>query len=86
MPMTEWISVKDRLPDKNGKYLCCVEGYGNYRYIAAYSFALNLEEIDKYDFYNQQRCGWCGLDSEYGYYEHESVTHWMQLPELPKEE
>lgn len=84
--MAEWISVKDRLPDKNGKYLCCVESYGNYRYIAAYSFALNLEKIDKYDFYNQRHCGWYGCDSEYGYYEHEGVTHWMQLPELPKEE
>ena len=24
--MSEWISVKDRLPEKNGKYLVCVDG------------------------------------------------------------
>lgn len=24
MKMTEWISVKDRLPEKNGRYLVCV--------------------------------------------------------------
>lgn len=24
--MSEWISVKDRLPEDNGKYLVCVDG------------------------------------------------------------
>ena len=78
----EWISVKEKLPDKDGDYLCyrkLFHGSG----MAVYSFALNLKKIDEYDFYGEKRCGWYDYDSDYGYYDIEDVTYWMPLPEEP---
>lgn len=79
----EWISVKDRLPKKDGTYLCCHFFYGSY-YTSVRSFAKNLRKVDKYDF-DTNKSGWYDSDSEWGYYEVSNVTHWMPLPELPKE-
>ena len=77
----EWISVKDRLPKEDGMYL----GYfkSGYMYIAY--FAKNLEKVDKYDFYKRRRKGWYQYDSEWGHCERDDVTHWMPLPNMPKE-
>ena len=56
----EWISVKDRLPDKPMRCLVYTK-----------------------------RGGYCGYDITYynqGFYsEYSKVTHWMPLPEQPKE-
>lgn len=83
--MTEWVSVKERLPDKDGKYLCyCDYGYGSGE-ISVYSFAKNLSKVDKYDFMGEKRAGWYFYDSEWGYSETGSVTHWLPLPKPPKE-
>lgn len=82
--MPEWISVKDRLPNKNGKYLCCKDSFWGGEYIAIYSFATNLYKVDKYDFKGMKRAGWYDYDSEWGYGEMHGVTHWMPLPQLPK--
>lgn len=84
--MFEWISVKDKLPDKNGVYLCCCKvSYSDKPYINIYAFAKNLRKVDKYDFEGMNRAGWYDYDSEWGYCEQTSVTHWMPLPKLPKE-
>lgn len=56
---TEWISIKDRLPDEIGKVLVIDNGK-----IDINSWA------GKYE-------GW--------YYANKNITHWMPLPELPKE-
>lgn len=83
--MNEWISVKDKLPNKKGEYLCYVKSsFGNWMKIA--SFSTNLEKVDKYDFRGQQRSGWYSYDSEWGYIEHNDITHWMPLPKAPKDE
>lgn len=78
----KWISVKDKLPDKEGKYLCC---WSAVKSINVYSFAKNLQKIDKYNFKDEKREGWYDCSDEWGYYEISTVTHWMPLPELPKE-
>lgn len=61
--MSEWISVKDRLPDVSGYYLCT--------YI-----------IDNHRFYYDR---W--FDKNYNKFSTmDNITHWMPLPELPKDE
>lgn len=76
----KWISVKDRLPDTEGEYLCIS---GDFIYI--FEFAKDLYKVDKYTFDNRKgKSGFYEFDGEWGYYEKERVTHWMPLPELPK--
>ena len=78
----EWISVKDKLPSENGKYLVAYTNtFGDYIDIVRYT--LNYE--DPYDFvpHLKGRAVWY----EYGEvedYEVYNITHWMPLPEPPK--
>lgn len=72
--MFKWTNVKDRLPNKNGKYLC-VEQFLGEKDIHIYSFT------SEFPFDN--RPGWYEYDSEYGFHEVCNVTHWTELPELP---
>lgn len=69
--MAEWISVKDRLPEKTGKQ----RGF----YLVALSNGVVKELAYEFEHYNNMLfdVGW-----------HETaypVTHWMPLPEPPKE-
>lgn len=83
--MDEWISVKDKLPEKDGEYLCVMNAPFVQPYIKVRSYAHNLYSVDKYDFYNDKgESGFYRYDSEYGYCR-ANVSYWMQLPELPKE-
>lgn len=82
--MEKWISVKDRLPSKNGRYLVT---YGyiadlNGRYIKTVEFAENLTKLDNYDFPKKEynRAGFYDYDSDFGYYEETKVLAWMELP------
>ena len=82
--MEKWISVKDRLPNKNGTYLVT---YGsitdlNNRYIKTVGFAENLNKVDKCDFPKREfnRAGFYDYDREYGYYEVTNVLAWMESP------
>lgn len=61
----EWISVKDRLPEKDIAVLACIDK-GQYR----------TPMISCVSYYGE----WITLKKT------EKVTHWMPLPELPKEE
>ena len=84
-----WIPVTERLPEKQGRYLVVKSLYGSIgNWQEVVSFAKNLHAVDKYDFsgVGYKRPGWYSNDSEYGYYEITNVTHWMPLPELPKED
>lgn len=83
--MAEWISVKERLPDKDGRYLCYTDtDYGYPIEIA--SFATNLYEVDEYDFEDEKRAGWYCYDGNWGFNEIEDITHWMPLPDAPQKE
>lgn len=66
--MAEWISVKDRLPTENGKYLAAIAGD-------------KIEEpyVILWWFYN-------GKFQDFYYFPTRYVSHWMPLPEPPKEE
>lgn len=77
--MAEWISVKDRMPEKDGKYLCHT-GL-NMRLL---DFATKLSDVDESDFCGKDRCGFYEYDGEYGYFEWVGITHWMLMPEPPK--
>lgn len=47
--VNEWISTKDKLPDKNGKYLCVPYDYhtGISDHVEIYRFAKNLKKSEK---------------------------------------
>lgn len=83
--MAEWISVKERLPKKNGQYLCYFDAT-RYAYVSVCSFAKNLYKVDKYDFAGEKRAGFYSYDSEWGFNERLGVTHWMPLPDAPQKE
>ena len=81
----KWISVKEKLPEAEGNYLVCSE-FADIRNLKIMTFALNLESVDEYCFAGEKRPGWWDFDGETGNYEWSHVTHWMPLPELPKED
>ena len=69
----EWISVKDRLPEKDGQYLI---------YTTIYFVPDHTDECDHYDgieisYYSTKY----GFVSKNGLY----AKYWMSLPEPPKE-
>ena len=80
----EWISVKDRLPEKDGGYLV-VSNYFSHQSINVRSFAKDGETVNEYDLAGEKNV-WYRYDSEYGYVSTDSVTHWMPLPLPPKGE
>ena len=77
-----WISVKDRLPEKDGQYLVCL----NQTRLMVVPFAKTLEDVDRDVFKGRDEPGWFEWDTEWcWFYEVTNVTHWMPIPELPKE-
>lgn len=80
----EWISVYDRLPQEDGAYLVTANDFGNSQRVKIRWFAKDGETVDKYDLAGQKYV-WYFYDSECGYASTKSVTHWMPLPEPPKE-
>ena len=81
----EWISVDDRLPERDGAYLVTIEYFGKRQGIDIRYFTIDGEKVDEYELAGQ-KCVWFFYDSEYGYVPTDSVTHWMPLPEPPKGE
>lgn len=79
--MTGWIGVWQGLPKENGVYLCCTR-----KQVLICRFAKKLSKVDKVDFKGLNRPGWYWFDREIGYFEHTNITHWRELPEIPKEE
>ena len=71
MKKPRWISVTERLPEKNGKYLCNIKRFGQYAGMQYYYVDVLVFQED-YFFED-------GIGTE-------RVTHWMPLPEPPKEE
>ena len=89
----EWISVKDRLPDEDGQYLCVYpdEEHSWIFHYAILEYANNLQNADYGNFQGIERngfyeWGWVEEEREEMHYEIKTVTHWTPLPELPKGE
>ena len=81
----QWISVNDRLPEEDKDYLVITNDFGSRQGVDIRWFAKDGETVDEYELAGQ-KCLWYFYDSEYGYVSTNSVTHWMPLPEPPKEE
>ena len=71
--VAQWIPVTERLPEETGEYL-----------VRRKSRPSEVTYPDVVRYYRNKT--WCIFDSEWGYTEIYNVTHWMPLPELPKEE
>ena len=65
----EWISVEDRLPEKDYIYVLVYKKSGETRVSFYYS--------------EDDGCGYFEDDECYGSYEALSITHWMPLPTPP---
>lgn len=77
-----WISVEERLPKEKGRYLIASKFSGHiFAEIISWT-----PQYDGHEEYLQGKAIWFDYDSEYGDYEYTGVTHWMPLPEPPKEE
>ena len=81
----EWISVKDKLPEKDGAYLVTTNSFGDRQSVKLRWFAKDGENVDAYDLAGQKDV-WYLYDIECGYVSIKTVTHWMPLPEPPKKE
>ena len=81
----EWISVDDRLPDKDGAYLVTTNGVSGLQNVKTRWFAKDGEMVDAYDLAGQKDV-WYLYDSECGYVSIKTVTQWMPLPPEPKKE
>ena len=72
----QWISVKDRLPEKPGLYLCAV---------GASYIPVRIMEYRPYGMYENERL-WVSVGAEVNHYVYDWFVHaWMPLPEPPKE-
>lgn len=67
--MNEWISVKDKVPEKDC-WVICSDGFDI--------------EIMKFSIYTRYRKSTFNFQRDE--IQMETITHWMPLPELPKNE
>ena len=81
----EWVSVDDRLPEKDGAYLVTTNSFGDRQSVKLRWFAKDGENVDAYDLAGQKDV-WYLYDIECGYVSIKTVTHWMPLPQPPKGE
>ena len=79
----KWISVKDRLPDKRGNYLVV---HKSYAYVGISHFLTNLRDNGQFEYEGEpNEPGFYNGDGEGDWVERD-ITHWMPLPDLPKED
>lgn len=80
---SEWISVEDKLPE-SGRYLVFQKSVISSGHCAFATFTQCYSGLLGDPMNGKQL--WYKYDGEYGDYEVTNVTHWMPLPEAPKED
>ena len=75
----EWIPCRERLPEKDGAYLCWCKG-SLYACACIRKFAKDLYSIDKLDFKKESGAGFYYFESDWGYSKDTDVVAWMPLP------
>lgn len=78
-----WIPVTERLPEDDGEYLVLGNYFGWWN--AVLMFAKDGRRVDEYDFRERWENVWYDFDRDCGHFIYSYVTHWMPLPEPPKE-
>ena len=82
----EWISVKDRLPEKDGAYLTLTSIFDTKRrFIDITYFAKDGSLVDEYELAGRKNV-WYFYDLFGGCVSTDRATHWMPMPEPPKGE
>lgn len=72
--MSEWVSVEDKNPSKNGNYLVCVDGV-----VCDFPFKWVVNHWKEF------KLGYGLQEDTHGWWHtSQNVTHWMPLPEPPK--
>ena len=87
LQVSKWISVKDRLPEKECEYIICI----SQNYVTTANF-YNIDPeynpnnpycIDSKDIYRGAGFYKYLGEGEYEMYDADEITHWMPLPESP---
>ena len=83
----EWVSAKERLPDRDGRYVCI---YSRYKLLRICDFALSGASLIGYgdngylhDELKDERNIFYGYDYECGFYKIDEVNYWTAIPDLP---
>lgn len=81
MSNSPWISVKEQLPDKDGKYFALIR---DNNYPTCTYFCTDLHSFDDYYFPFEGDKGRRGWIEYYDgvYWERDDVNYWMPVPEL----
>ena len=83
-PVNRWISVKDRLPEKDGNYLCYLECGAVCEAAFDSTIASEGEEFPFGEWVAVYNSDTLGFTDSY-WEEYDAITHWMPLPEPPKD-
>ncbi len=80
--MSEWISVKDRIPDKSGRYLVYTKLGSCNVFIAEYDGGIDDE--NKFGERFKERDAYTHEVIGYEWWPYYEITHWMLLPDPPE--
>ncbi len=72
-----WIKITDRLPTKEE----CEKYYGWFLVVHTCDNTLRRPELSRYDGHEEEYCYTHGWKYQWD----ECISHWMPLPDLPKE-
>lgn len=75
--VNQWIPVTERLPEQDGYYLCCIDGDVRIVFFDRFENAFGYDRT----VFDPEILGF--MESEFTAY---NVTHWMPMPEPPKED